>query len=38
MIRQGAIALLGRAQEPNDTVEEYCSNLGESLRERGISL
>lgn len=38
MIRQGAIALLGRAQEPNDTVEEYCSHLGEALRERGISL
>jgi len=38
MIRQGAIALLGRADKPTDGVEEYCNHLGEALRERGISL
>ncbi len=38
MIRQGAIALLGRADEPTDAVEEYCSYLGEALRAQGISL
>jgi glycosyltransferase involved in cell wall biosynthesis len=38
MIRQGAIALLGRADKPTDGVEEYCRHLGEALRERGISL
>lgn len=38
MIRQGAIALLGRADKPTDGVEEYCSHLGEALRARGISL
>ena len=38
MIRQGAIALLGRADKPTDGVEEYCKHLGEALRERGISL
>ncbi len=38
MIRQGAIALLGRAGAPTDAVEEYCSYLGEALRARGISL
>ena len=38
MIRQGAVALLGRADKPTDGVEEYCRHLGESLRERGISL
>lgn len=38
MIRQGAIALLGRADKPTDGVEEYCRHLGEALRARGISL
>lgn len=38
MIRQGAIALLGRADTPTDGVEEYCNHLGEALHERGISL
>ena len=38
MIRQGVIALLGRADTPTDGVEEYCRHLGEALRERGISL
>jgi glycosyltransferase involved in cell wall biosynthesis len=38
MIRQGAIALLGRADTPTDGVEEYCRHLGEALREQGISL
>lgn len=38
MIRQGAVALLGRADKPTDGVEEYCRHLGEALRERGISL
>ena len=38
MIRQGAIALLGRSDKPTDGVEEYCSHLGEALRARGISL
>ncbi len=38
MIRQGAIALLGRADKPTDGVEEYCNHLGEALRGRGISL
>lgn len=38
MIRQGAIALLGRADTPTDGVEEYCRHLGEALRARGISL
>lgn len=38
MIRQGLIALLGRADAPTDAVEEYCKYLGEALREQGISL
>src|SRR5215470_4832555 len=38
MIRQDAIALLGRPDTPTDGVEEYCRHLGEALRERGISL
>ena len=38
MIRQGVIALLGRADTPTDGVEEYCNHLGAPLRERGISL
>jgi glycosyltransferase involved in cell wall biosynthesis len=38
MIRQGAIALLGRADTPTDGVEQYCRHLGEALREQGISL
>lgn len=38
MIRQGVIALLGRADTPTDGVEEYCSHLGAALRARGISL
>jgi glycosyltransferase involved in cell wall biosynthesis len=38
MIRQGAIALLGRADTPTDAVEEYCTYLGEALRVQGISL
>ena len=38
MIRQGAIALLGRADTPTDGVEEYCNYLGGALRARGISL
>jgi len=38
MIRQGAIALLGRADKPTDGVAEYCRHLGEALRARGISL
>ena len=37
-IRQGAIALLGRADAPTDAVEEYCRYLGEALRKQGISL
>ncbi|HVH72029.1 MAG TPA: glycosyltransferase family 4 protein [Candidatus Dormibacteraeota bacterium] len=38
MIRQGAIALLGRADIPTDGVKEYCRHLREALREQGISL
>ncbi len=38
MIRQGVIALLGRADTPTDAVEEYCKHLGEALRAQGISL
>ena len=38
MIRQGAIALLGRADAPTDGVQEYCKYLGEALRVRGISM
>lgn len=38
MIRQGVIALLGRADKPTDGVEEYCKHLSEALRARGISL
>src|SRR5437762_13945991 len=38
MIRQGAIALLGRADKPTDGVEEYCNHLDDALRGRGISL
>jgi len=38
MIRQGVIALLGRADTPTDGVEEYCNHLGDALRARGISL
>ena len=38
MIRQGAIALLGRADTPTDGVQEYCKYLGEALREQGIGL
>ena len=38
MIRQGVIALLGRADTPTDGVEEYCNHLGGALRARGISL
>lgn len=38
MIRQGAIALLGRADTPTDGVEEYCNHLGEAFRARGINL
>ena len=38
MIRQGAIALLGRANKPTDGVEEYSKHLGKALRARGISL
>ena len=38
MIRQGVIALLGRADSPTDGVEEYCNHLGEALRSLGISL
>ena len=38
MIRQDAIALLGRADTPTDGVEEYCRCLGEALRGHGISL
>lgn len=38
MIRQGVIALLGRADTPTDGVEEHCNHLGEALRARGISL
>ena len=38
MIRQGAIALLGRADKPTDGVEEYCNHLGDALRARGIGL
>jgi len=38
MIRQGAIALLGRADTPTDGVEEYCRHLGEALRKQGIGL
>jgi len=32
----GAIALLGRRDEPTDAVEEYCLFLGRALRDRGI--
>lgn len=38
MIRQGAIALLGRADTPTDGVQEYCKYLGEALRGQGIGL
>lgn len=38
MIRQGAIALLGRASETPDPVEQYCLYLSEGLRTQGISL
>jgi glycosyltransferase involved in cell wall biosynthesis len=38
MIRQGAIALLGRASATPDPVEEYCQYLSEGLRKQGISL
>ena len=38
MIRQGAIALLGRADTPTDGVEEYCRHLDQALREQGIGL
>ncbi|HKW34271.1 MAG TPA: hypothetical protein VJN92_14760 [Candidatus Acidoferrum sp.] len=38
MIRQGVVALLGRADTPTDGVEAYCNHLGEALRARGISL
>lgn len=38
MIRQGAIALLGRADTPTDGVADYCNHLSEALRARGISL
>ena len=32
------IALLGRRDEPTDGVEDYCSNLGRSLRKYGCGL
>ena len=38
MIRQGAIALLGKADTPTDGVEEYCKYLAGALRQRGVSL
>jgi glycosyltransferase involved in cell wall biosynthesis len=38
MIRQGVIALLGRADVPTDAVEEYCHYLGDALRVQGFSL
>ncbi len=38
MIRQGTVALLGRADAPTDAVEEYCRYLGEALRIQGFSL
>ena len=38
MIREGAIALLGRKDAPTDVVAQYCSYLAEALRARGISL
>lgn len=37
-IRQGVIALLGRADEPTDAIEEYCHFLGAALRLQGFSL
>ena len=38
MIRQDAIALLGRADAPTDAVQDYCGYLDEALRVRGIGL
>lgn len=38
MIRQGIIALLGRADAPTDAVQEYCQYLGEALRVHGFSV
>ncbi len=32
----GAIALLGRRDDPTDAVEEYCRFLGEALHARGL--
>lgn len=37
-IRQGLVALLGRADEPTDAIEEYCRFLGTALRLQGFSL
>jgi glycosyltransferase involved in cell wall biosynthesis len=37
-IRQGAIALLGRADAPTDAVQEYCEHLRDGLLGQGISL
>lgn len=38
MIRQRAIALLGRADAPTDAVQDYCEYLDRALRVRGIGL
>lgn len=38
MIRQGIVALLGRADAPTDAVEEYCRHLGEALEAQEIGL
>ena len=32
------IALLGRADEPTDGVEDYCTFLGKALRQRGVPM
>lgn len=37
-IRQSVVALLGRADEPTDAIEEYCHFLGDALRLQGLSL
>jgi glycosyltransferase involved in cell wall biosynthesis len=38
IIREGVVALLGRADAPTDAVEEYCHYLGDALRVQGFSL
>jgi len=35
---QPLIALLGRKDEPNDAIEEYCRYLGDVLKSHGLQL